>query len=439
MDSDQWIVYLGSLLSNLTIQSSSSQLSNTSSRSHFAELYDFPSFVYVLDSLSSFITSYRSASVASSESWVEFLALNPSVVFEQGFADAEQAKQILSSESSQAIFPLLTKKSLDLGFFRDKNPGLEVTLSKPPYAKYGGKGAHPPILYNRLQWVSAPSLLLVWDFLARRLPEYTRWYKSQPLMGEYHSAALLIDPRYSPETFAVAMNIMYNLGPGWDLYIHCSSGCNKLKEEFKGFRVTFMVIEDLNLTSAYKVSKWLMNIDLWKSLTEEVVLVFQVDSILLKQFVINDFVSLGFPFIGGYAPGVGSDMRTPKGVGMNGGLSLRSPEAMCKCLEQITPEMVNAYRASNGLEVLPYNPQKGIYYMEDVYFYHALEMLQYSLPSIEVQNRFSVQSSFYREPLGIHGYDKGWYLTTAQLLFLLNESHTMPMDHSNRSRSALSL
>jgi hypothetical protein len=44
------------------------------------------------------------------------------------------------------------------------------------------------------------------------------------------------------------------------------------------------------------------------------------------------------------------------GVGMNGGLSLRSPAAMLRCLKTITPEMVNEYRILHGLTTIPYNP-----------------------------------------------------------------------------------
>ena len=51
-------------------------------------------------------------------------------------------------------------------------------------------------------------------------------------------------------------------------------------------------------------------------------------------------------------------MRTPLGVGMNGGLSLRSPAAMLRCLKTITPEMVNEYRIIHGLTTVAYNPPR---------------------------------------------------------------------------------
>ena len=386
--------------------------------------YDFPSFSDFLSYVATFLSKYNSSLVDYPEPWIEFLALNPHLVFQRGHADKSQAMDILETSASQYI--LVNKKSLDIKFFRDKNPGLEATLSKPPYTV---ERSHA--LYNRLQWVSALSLVMVWDYLARNLPTYTAWYKSQPQDIKHSKAALLIDPRYSEETFAVTMNIMYNLGPGWNLYIYCSHQCDKLQAEFTGLPVVFRELRDSSMPSAFKVSKWLMSSALWKSFPEDRILVFQVDSLLIKRFEIRNYLSMDYPFIGAYGPGVGADMRTPRGVGMNGGLSLRSPAAMIKCLEQITPEMVNQYRSKHGLIALPYNPLKGIYYMEDVYFYHALEMLGYALPPVEVQTKFSVQSAYDKDTMGIHGYDKGWYLTTAQLSILLNRD---PSAYSNKSQ-----
>ena len=397
--------------------------------------YDFNSFSDFLHTLHEYAQKHNFlGSASSSQPWVEFLALNPSEVFRSGFADRNNASYILEQIKQERVktkkkkivtsqYPLTSKRSLDRVFFYDKNGGMNVTKSKPPYSN------NPRALYNRLQWVSASSLVMVWDYLARDLPTYTAWYRSQPQSGKHSKAALLIDPRYSKETFAVTMNIMYNLGPGWNLYIYCSHQCDVLKAEFAGLPVVFRELEDLSLHSAYKVSKWLMSLDMWCGFTESLVLVYQVDSILLKRNTMDKFVSMNYPFIGAYSPGVGADMRTPKGVGMNGGLSLRSPAAMCRCLETVSPDSVNLFRSRRGLTTLPYNPEKGVYYMEDVYYYHALEMLGYALPPVELQIKFSVQSAYDKDTMGIHGYDKGWYLTTAQLSILLHRRDSENLFH----------
>jgi hypothetical protein len=43
-----------------------------------------------------------------------------------------------------------------------------------------------------------------------------------------------------------------------------------------------------------------MDIELWSSFSEEKGLVYQADSLLLRHFAMNEFVSMDFPFIGGY-------------------------------------------------------------------------------------------------------------------------------------------
>jgi hypothetical protein len=45
------------------------------------------------------------------------------------------------------------------------------------------------------------------------------------------------------------------------------------------------------------------------------------------------------------------------------------------------------------LSVLPSDPDAGKYMMEDVFFYHALELLDYSLPSVQQQAAFAVQGA----------------------------------------------
>lgn len=58
--------------------------------------------------------------------------------------------------------------------------------------------------------------------------------------------------------------------------------------------------------------------------------------------------------------------------------------------------------------------------MEDVYYCHALEILNHSFPSMEEMVAFSIQSAFANCSFGLHGFDKGWYLTTAQVSMLLS-------------------
>lgn len=98
----------------------------------------------------------------------------------------------------------------------------------------------PNAIYNKLQWVSATTLLLVWDHLARGLESWT--YQVLPFKSsrfasmnvKARNAALLIDPRYSEVTAAVSINVLFHLGRGWDLHIHCShEACNMLAKDLE--------------------------------------------------------------------------------------------------------------------------------------------------------------------------------------------------------------
>lgn len=286
-------------------------------------------------------------------------------------------------------------------------------------AAVGGQAPQP---------VSPVTLVTVWRYLGSNLPAYSDWAressKTVTSIHQCNKAALLIDPRYSEVMYAVAVNMLYNLGPEcWNLYIYTSfEHVPLLKREFAGIRVEFRNLTDSTIRSSHKVSKWLMDPALWGSLHEDWVLVFQTDSVLLQRDAMKRFLLRGYPFLGAYSPGVGKDTRTPKGVGINGGLSLRSRAALLHCLGAVTPEMVNKYRSSHGMVQVPHNPAYGLYMMEDIYYYHALEMLDYPMPTPAEQAQFSVQESYYPSPLGLHGYDKGWYLTTAQVITIFENA-----------------
>jgi len=220
---------------------------------------------------------------AGDAEWLDFVALNPKVVFEIELwrtlevelaiatATAVPVGDSLRMHAEQLLrerrhtFALTNRSSLDLVFFRDRN-GKEPSLDRPPYTarkKYA--------LYNKLQWVSPCSLLLVWRYLGARLHGYKTWLlaseqarlqqqsdslPSPPLSstsndtysaststststpnstgssvlsakqsgnnGMCTRAALLIDPRYSELLYPVSMNVLFNLGPEcWTLHIHC--------------------------------------------------------------------------------------------------------------------------------------------------------------------------------------------------------------------------
>lgn len=144
------------------------------------------------------------------------------------------------------------------------------------------------------------------------------------------------------------------------------------------------------IKTANDYNKLLTSIEFWKAVPFDKVLIFQHDSGLLRRGI-QEF--LGYDFIG--APLYHIDFPC-----MNGGLSLRSKEAMIECVTQ-----------------LPWNPSLG---NEDIYFCNLLKrMPNMNLPTKEVAQKFSVETIYSEGSLGYHAIDK--YLTEEQCNTILNQ------------------
>ena len=85
-----------------------------------------------------------------------------------GGIDEVKGKELL--EQNRNRLPLINRYSLDETLFRDRHPRL-----KTPFAHQKFSTQESNLTYNKLQLVSTASLLLVWDYLAKNLPTYTKW------------------------------------------------------------------------------------------------------------------------------------------------------------------------------------------------------------------------------------------------------------------------
>ena len=85
----------------------------------------------------------------------------------------EEAKGKIMLEENRKRLPLVNRNSLDETLFRDRQPRLKITKKVPPFVD---QSQESNIIYNKLQLVSAASLLLVWDYLATNLATYIKWY-----------------------------------------------------------------------------------------------------------------------------------------------------------------------------------------------------------------------------------------------------------------------
>jgi hypothetical protein len=199
------------------------------------------------------------------------------------------------------------------------------------------------------------------------------------------NGAVLIETRCLPGIIDVIKNHIYFLGPDWGLTIfHGTDNEGYLRDLLKGWvNVKLVNINAAHINEA-NYNNMLTSSWFWESLPYEKVLIFQHDSLLRKrgieEFLKYDYIGAPWPF---------------QEHGGNGGLSLRTKQVML----DIT-------------KALKYN--MSVHGNEDIYFCNYMNSNNMTglAPRSECL-RFSVETIFYPDPIGIHAADK--YLPKEQV------------------------
>lgn len=134
----------------------------------------------------------------------------------------------------------------------------------------------------------------------------------------------------------------------------------------------------------------LTSVNFWEALNFDKVLIFQHDSGLLRTGI-EEFLQYDF---------IGAPIKHIPFPAMNGGLSLRSTEAMIRCIKDTA-----------------YNPN--IHGNEDMHFCNQLKKLGGNLPTKEVAQKFSVETIFNLGSFGYHAINK--YLSPEQCNQILTQ------------------
>ena len=194
-------------------------------------------------------------------------------------------------------------------------------------------------------------------------------------------AAVLVETR--PHFFVpkVIRNVMYFLGPRWNLHIICSeSSHGYLRGALPDWEVDFIKVPGLRRRLSWgDYAAMKMSARFWTRFRESKVLIFEADSLLSGPNV-EDFID--YDFVGAPCG------RLDDGYIANGGLSLRTRQVMLDCLLRFTPE-------------------PGI--AEDVFFTNSVRALGGAMPDYETATRFSVESVYTTHPVGVHGTDKFYH------------------------------
>jgi Protein of unknown function (DUF5672) len=194
-------------------------------------------------------------------------------------------------------------------------------------------------------------------------------------------AAVIIETR--PDFFLprVIRNVMYFLGPQWNLYVFCREEVGAyVHASLPGWDVWYRRVPGSGPRLSIGQYNQLLTLPgFWASFPEDKLLVFQADT-LLSSPDIGEF--LDYDYVG--APCGMFDEQ----YGANGGLSLRTRDVMLECLKRV-----------------PYPPGEA----EDWYFTEAVRKIGRAMPDFETATRFSVESVYTAHPVGVHGTHQYWH------------------------------
>jgi len=251
-----------------------------------------------------------------------------------------------------------------------------------------------PLISQPVKYSNKPECVFeIHSYLAKQTL-FLRSHQRPHINKNSSKIAVIVEPRKHPLVEAVIRNVMYYLGEEWDLQVFGTADTrNLLTDIFPDWKYTFIELSQNNL-NAYTYSQLLKTINFWEQIPGENILIFQTDSFILNLDNLTLWNKyLQYAFVG--APH-NIHLNTPKGVGYNGGFSLRRKSAMIECLSKISQNAVDQYRTLYKLR---------IGFSEDVYFYTASELLGLPLPSMEEAKIFCIQDgNFYPTPIALHGF-----------------------------------
>jgi hypothetical protein len=202
-------------------------------------------------------------------------------------------------------------------------------------------------------------------------------------------AAVIVESR--PHYFLpkVIRNVMYFLGPGWNLHVLTAhTTVEFVRQSLQGWLMSVAPLPEHLVSSTWHgrsnavhlprpvYNSLLSAAEFWESFQEDKLLTFQTDSLLTGRNV-ADF--LRWDYVGAPCG------RSPEAYVANGGLALRSRQMMLDCLRLASP-------AENE--------------PEDVFYTDRVRQLGGAMPDVRTAARFSVETVYVGHPLGVHGTDK---------------------------------
>jgi hypothetical protein len=253
------------------------------------------------------------------------------------------------------------------------------------------------------------------DYIFDKLKEQTfklQEYNFTFNLSNNDNVAVIIEPRNLEILQHIVYNIMYCLGKSWNLHIFAYD-INFIKSLFPvhcDFKISRL---NTNNLTPCQYNKLLKSSTFWNNITEENIIIFQTDSCILKPFYdISSFIN--YSFIGGiyYYSCSTEELNSSNLIGytkhtncennvhlvnspyhhysINGGFSFRKKSKMLECIKHVTIDMIKQYRKKYYMnnKYIIWHQQNNEECGEDFFFQHALEFLNYKLPSFDECNKF---------------------------------------------------
>ena len=192
--------------------------------------------------------------------------------------------------------------------------------------------------------------------------------------------ALIIEPRQHAALHFVINNFLCNLSDEWGILIfhgnknteYIRNIVGNLNEQYRN-RIINLINLNVDNLNHQTYSDLFLTQNFYNSIPTNTFLVFQTDSIILKENKDNINLFLDYDYVG--APWQETHL-----VG-NGGLSLRKKNKMLEILE------------SKGYQKI----------YEDLYFSCNIDSkISYNVPDWVTAKMFSVEGIFYDKPFGVH-------------------------------------
>lgn len=241
-----------------------------------------------------------------------------------------------------------------------------------------------------------------------------------------NNVAVIIEPRKHEYLLGVIKNVMTKLDKTWNLHIF-GSDLNEqyLKENLQGnFIFTNLKINNLDQKT---YSLLLLSQTFWSSIKEENILIFQTDSFIVneKYEIPKEYAFLGASYNYGKLVNLGYiDVVAPPNYNysINGGFSFRKKKAMIECIQKVSNQDIFEFRKKYQLNTKIF--KNNFILQEDVFFNHALLLLNYELPSIETCNSFCSQQYKNYDSFGIHAFNQScWNFNEKDLLEFFKIKH----------------